>query len=166
MRASLKQSLKDAGESDAFRYAKGSIVICNACAKPIARLEHGIALGDKAGRMASAFKPLNGSDLDTLATRQDIDAGVRAWATSLTPDPRKAHLAALKEFRAGDPMICPVCQESFVQVLSVEKHEVLDKAYVIELVTLPPEGHKVAAIRGKRLGVNEDWIHEGAEVIH
>jgi hypothetical protein len=60
MRASLKQSIKDtpAGPDDAFRYAKGSIVICNACVKPIAKLDQGIALGDKAGRMAEVFKPL------------------------------------------------------------------------------------------------------------
>ncbi len=165
MRASLKQSLRESGNSDAFRYPKGSIVICNACAVPVAKLEYGIAFGDKAGRMAAAFKPLNGADLDALAIRRTIDAGVQGWVRHLTPEERTTYLQSLHEFKPGDPMVCPVCAQCFVQVLSVEKNEVLDKAYVIELLTLPPDG-PAAPIRGKQLGADKDWIHEGAEVIH
>lgn len=168
MRASLKQSLLDspaeAGES--FRYPAGSIVLCTSCAAPIAVLEQGVALGDKAGKLAQAFKPLRPLHLEALARREDIDAGVRAWARGLTPDQQRAHLAALVEFRAGDPMICPCCHRCFVQVLSVERSEVLDKAYVIELVTIPPEGQAAVAVRGKRLGAHKDWIHEHAPVVH
>jgi hypothetical protein len=166
MRASLKQSLRDspAGSGEGFRSPKGSIVICNACAVPMAKLDYGIALADKAGKMASAFKPLTSADLDTLAHRQTVDAGVRAWVLNLTPESRAFYLSSLREFRAGDPMVCPVCQSCFAQVLSVEKDEVLDKAYVIELLTIPPDG-TVVPIRGKHIGTDREWIHEGAELI-
>jgi hypothetical protein len=63
-------------------------------------------------------------------------------------------------------MLCPLCTACFVQVLSVEKDEVMDRAYVIELVTLPPEGQRAVAVRGKRLGATGDWVHEGADLIH
>ena len=38
----------------------------------------GIALGDKMGQLASAFRPLTLGDLLDLRERQDIDAGLRA----------------------------------------------------------------------------------------
>lgn len=166
MRASLRQSLADtpAGAGEGFRYPKGSIVLCNACTAPVAVLERGIALGDKGGRMAAAFAPLRAADLDTLARREDIDAGIRAWAMRLNPEERHTFLSGLHEFRAGDPMVCPTCDRCFVQVLSVEKDEVLDRAYVVELLTIPPEGQKVVAIRGKQIGATSDWIHEGAKL--
>lgn len=168
MRHSLKQSLKDTPASGFERYPKGSIVLCNACSLPVAKLDYGIALGDKAGRMAGAFKPLTTADLDTLLLREDIDAGVHAWVRSLTPDARKTYLAKLHEYRAGDPMLCPLCQGCFVQVLSVEKNEVLDRAYVIELVTVAPQGQKSVAVRGKQLGTTKgkSWLHDGATVLH
>lgn len=168
MRASLKQSLKDtiAGDQQDFRYPKGSIVLCTACAAPIAILEQGIALGDKAGRMAQAFAPLRSADLDTLGEREDIDAGVRAWVRSLTAETRKAHLDKLHRFNTGDPAICPCCHHGFMQVLSVEKTETLDKAYVLELVTIPPVGQKVVKVRGRQIGQGKGWIHAGAKLVH
>lgn len=168
MRASLKQSLADtiAGDQVDFRYPKGSVVLCTACAAPIAILEQGIALGDKAGRMAQAFAPLRAQDLETLGAREDIDAGVRAWVRSLTAEQKKAHLEKLHRFKTGDPAICPACHQGFLQVLSVEKSETLDKAYVLELVTIPPQGHKVVAIRGRQIGADKGWLHAGAKLIH
>ena len=168
MRQSLKHSLADspvdAGES--FRYPKGSIVLCNACAVPVAVLEQGIALGDKAGRMVNALKPLRDADVTTLALREDIDAGVMVWARSLSPIARKAYLEKLHPFKTGDTMMCPICNGCFVQVIAVEKDAVLDKAYVIELLTLPPEGQRVMAVRGKQIGVGKDWVHAGAKGVH
>jgi len=168
VKASLKQSLLDsaAGDSADFRYPKGSIVLCTACAAPIAILEQGIGLGDKAGRMAQAFAPLRSQDLDTLAAREDIDAGVRAWVRSLTPDQRKTHLEKLHPFKSGDPAICPCCHRGFMQVVSVEKHETMERAYVLQLVTIPPEGQKVMPIRGRQIGQGKGWLHEGAKLVH
>lgn len=150
MRKSLIQSLKDSPAVNFAEYPKGSVVVCNACAVPIAKLDRIVDLGAKAGRAASAFKPLTEADLIALEDRTDIDAGVKALLKSWTPEQRAALLAALVEFRSGDPMLCPVCHDCFVQVLSVEKDEVMDRAYVIELLTIPPAGHKATALRGKK----------------
>lgn len=167
MRDSLKQSLVDspAGDQVDFRHPKGSIVICNACALPIAILERGIAVGDKAGQMARAIVPLRDRHLVELAARADIDPGIRAWARSLSDDQRKAHCEKLQPFKSGDPMLCPCCHQCFAQVVSVDKHEVLDKAYVIELVTLPPRGMKVLPVRGRQIGTDRDWLHERAPLV-
>lgn len=168
MRDSLKHSLADSpgGGGESFRYPKGSVVLCNACAVPMAKLDHGIALGDKGGRMVNAFKPLTSADVDTLATREDIDAGIRAWARNLTPASRAAHLGALREYKTGDPMTCPICHGCFVQVIAVERNAVLDRAYVIELVTIPPQGQRLAPVRGKTIGARADWVHERAKGVH
>ena len=168
VRDSLKHSLADspAGAGESFRYPKGSIVLCNACAVPMAKLDHGIALGDKGGRMVNAFKPLRSADIDTLAAREDIDAGVIAWARGLTPEAKKHYLGALREFKTGDPMSCPICAGCFVQVIAAEKDAVMDRAYVIELVTIPPEGQRGVAVRGRQIGATKGWVHESAKGVH
>lgn len=168
MRDSLKQSLADsaAGDQVDFRYPKGSVILCNACARPMAILEHGIALGARCGRMVSAIAPLTVAQLVELGEREDIDAGVRAFVKGLSPEQLKEHCEKSPRYRTGDPMICPFCHQCFVQVLSVDKHETLDKAYVIELVTLPPQGHKVLPVRGLELGADKGWLHEHARIVH
>jgi hypothetical protein len=164
VRHSLKQSVKDSPVSGFERYPKGSIVICNACAMPIYKLDFGIALGDKGGRSADSFKPLTATDLIALAHRQDVDAGVVAKVKSLTIEDQQAVTGAAVP-KSGDPMMCPVCKGTFAQIISIEKHEVLDRAYVIELLTIPPQGQRGAAIRGRHIGAHKAWVHEGAEVI-
>jgi hypothetical protein len=164
VRHSLKQSLKDSPVQGFERYPKGSVVLCNACALPIYKLEHGIALGDKGGKSAASFKPLRMADLTELEDRRDVDAGVCAKLKSLTAEQRK-DLVTCDEPKTGDPMLCPSCKQCFAQVLSVEKSETLDRAYVIELLTIPPMGQAAVAVRGKQIGASKDWIHEGA-VIH
>lgn len=158
MRASLKKSLTDSPVQGFDRYPKGSVVLCNTCALPIFKLNHGIALGDKSGSTAKAFKPLSVADLDALGQRPDIDAGVRAMVATWTPADRAAHVLKLREVRSGDPMVCPCCGNTFVQVLSVEKDETLDRAYVIELLTIPPDA-KAAPVRGKSISHTKDWVH-------
>lgn len=160
MRDSLKKSAADSPAKGFERYPKGSIVICNNCAKPIFKLDVGISLGEGSGRLARAFKPLSVADLAALAMREDIDAGVGASLRTMTTEQLKAHADLLHEVKPGDPMLCPACHACFVQVLSVERHEVLDKAYTIELLTVPPEGAgKAAPMRGKNLGYGKDWVH-------
>ena len=158
MRESLKKSLSHSPAANWERYPNGSIVLCNACAAPIFRLDGGIGLGDKTGRAAEKFKPLDLVDLESLARREDIDAGVRARVRGWTPDQRKAHLALLRDMRTGDPMLCPVCKNCFVQVVSVTETEALDRSYTVELLTIPPEGGGTPApLRGKVPG--RDWLH-------
>lgn len=165
VRDSLKHSVNDSPVKGFEKYPKGSIVLCNECAKPIFKMDYAICLGDKAGKTAEAFKPVSLADLAELAGRVDVDAGVRAMVNGWDIDARKAHVASLKEMRAGDPMMCPCCQKCFVQVIATEKHEVLDRAYTIELLTIPPFGAGTpSAVRGRRLGATKDWLHEGVTV--
>lgn len=158
MRDSLKKSLADSPVSGFERYPSGSVVLCNACCSPLYVLDGAICVGDKSGRMAERFKPLTSQRLTDLAGRDDIDAGVKAMINGWDEDRRKEHLSKLKDVKAGDPMMCPICDGCFVQVVSVEAHEVLDRAYTVELVTIPPSGY-IPPIRGKQLGYTKDWIH-------
>lgn len=161
MRDSLRKSIADSPVKGFERYPKGSIVLCNACAAPIYKLDAGIELGAKGGRGAQAFKPLALADLEELATRRDVDAGIRGTVAAWTLDKRRAHVAALNEPKAGDPMVCPICAGCFVQILTVEKSETNDRGYVIELLTIPPFGAGVpSAVRGRQFqGDRGDWVH-------
>jgi hypothetical protein len=160
MRDSLKKSIADSPVQGFERYPKGSIVLCNACGDPIYKLEGGIALGDKAGRMASRFKPIGLADLNELAGRVDIDAGIRARLNAWTLDARRAHVAKLTEPSSGDAMVCPACGGCFVQVLTTEKTETIDRAYVLELLTVPPfGGGRPSPIRGRQIGAGGGWLH-------
>jgi hypothetical protein len=153
MRDSLRQSLSDRPGFE--RYPKGSIVVCHSCARPIYRLDAGIAVGDRFGQASESFKPVSLTDLEALQARQDIDAGLRGTLASWTPEQRVAHVQALREVRTGDPMVCPVCRGVFVQVLATEPHEVLDRAYTIEMLTIPPAGTKAWPLRGRE----SVWVH-------
>ncbi len=159
MRESLKKSLGHSPAGSGWeKYPKGSIVLCNACSLPILKLDGGVSLGDKMGKMASVFKPLTLVDLTDLMSREDVDAGVRGLLRAMKPAGRLEHVGRLREFKAGDPAMCPCCEGCFVQVVAVEKHEVLDKAYTVELLTVPPQGTKSTPIRGLRIG-GKHWIH-------
>ncbi len=137
MRASLRASL---AQDPTFEgYAKGSIVICPDCWKPIYRLERGISPGDRAGRAASAFAPLRREDCLSLATRPDLDATWRQlfvtwWHTS--PDARR--LIEAQRPRAGDVIACPLCDGPYIKPRTVELADTHDRAYVLEMATIAP----------------------------
>lgn len=135
MRAALEHSIaRHGGQPDA--YEKGSIVICTSCARPLYRLERGIGIGEKAGSFISAFAPVRAADLVILRDRTDVDAGVRAH---LKTEPNLAHYAdRIATPRTGQPALCPFCDQVFVQGRSVEVADTRDRAYVWELVTIPP----------------------------
>jgi hypothetical protein len=67
-----------------------------------------------------------------------IDAGVSAAMKQWTAEERKAHCDAIPEIKSGAPMLCPCCGASYVRVRAAEAGEVIDRAYVVELVTIPP----------------------------
>lgn len=160
MRDSLKKSLADSPVRGFEKYLRGSVVLCNACSAPIFRLERSICVGDGAGRMASAFVPVSPADLDVLAGRDDVDAGVRALVASWTREQRHVHCEKLHTVNTGEPMLCPICGGCFAQVIAVSKSEVMDKAYTVELVTIPPYGNGTPVpVRGRQLGVNKGWVH-------
>lgn len=160
MRDSLKRSAEHTPASGFERYKKGSVVLCNACSKPIFKLDITISFGDKCGAMARAFKPLSVADMTALGEREDIDAGVRAFIRGLSSDAMKEHVSKLREVRTGEPMLCPACDDCFVQITSIEKNEALDRSYTVELVTIPPDG-AIVPVRGKQVGYGpgKEWIH-------
>jgi hypothetical protein len=167
MRESLKQSVADSPAEQFEKYPKGSIVLCHACALPIFKLDFAITLGDKGGQAVKAFKPLGMADLDALVARDDADAGVRASISAMSHEQRVAHVSKLREFVTGEPMACPSCKACFVQVLAVTRHEVMDRSYTMELLTIPPAGiARPAPVRGKRLGYKRDWVHESGWTVH
>lgn len=139
MRHALKESIGSV-LLETVRYPKGSIIVCTSCAKPIYKLERGIAAGEKAGRAASAFKPVSVYDLMDLqwrsqgGTEPGLVAAMREW----TGEQMKAHADRLTAPKAGDPMLCPACGEVFVQSRSSESSDTKDRAYVLELLTVPP----------------------------
>jgi hypothetical protein len=162
MRDSLKKSLTDTPAQGFERYPKGSVIICNACAGPIYKLDRALDLGQGLGRSVGAFKPLTLQDLATLEGREDIDAGVRSFVRGLDLDARKTFVGHLREPRAGEPVLCPVCHDCFVQVLSTEKHELMDLAYTVELLSISPVGQgRPAPIRGRQIGAGpgKEWLH-------
>jgi hypothetical protein len=100
------------------------------------------------------------TDLADLAERDDIDSGIRAMVRGMDADARLRHVRSLREMHAGEPMRCPCCGDAFVQVLAVTKHEVLDRAYTIEMLYIPPAGRqKPAEVRGRQLGATKEWLH-------
>lgn len=136
MRASLKASLATDPGFDG--YPAGSIVVCNDCWKPIFVLERGLAPGDKAGRAASAFRPLRLLDLRALVQRPDLDP---TWQTLLARwcgTPAVYRLLHASRPRAGDAATCPICEGPFLRVRTVERADTIDQAYVLEMVTIPP----------------------------
>lgn len=136
-------------------YPKGSIVICVSCAAPIYRLERGIYVGEKAGRSAEAYRPVRVQDLLELRGREDLDAGLKTIIASMSTAQMKRHCDRIRTLVAGDPLVCPSCTRSFVAVRSsanpAEAGETLDRAYVIELLTVPPVGQKGALLHGGKV---------------
>lgn len=117
-------------------YPAGSVVLCQGCLKPLYRLERGIGVNETAGRSVDAYRPIQPRDIHALM--ESLDPGVAASLRGWSPESAKAHCDAIPELRAGAPALCPCCGQSFVRVRAVEAGEVLDRAYVMELVTIPP----------------------------
>ena len=69
-----------------------------------------------------------------------------------TGEQRIVALHPVIQIDGGGPRIVAIGQKAgdSATLLSVEKDEVMDRAYVIELLTIPPVGHKATAFRGKK----------------
>lgn len=137
MRAGVDESIAAAGTD---RWPAGSIVVCTSCGQPLYRLIRGIGAGERLGRSVSAFAPVEWRDLAALMGRTDLEPGLRArWRAEpkATWDERCQRIPAP---RTGMPAVCPLCGDVFVQARAVEAEAFLDRAYVVELVTIPPQG--------------------------
>ena len=137
MRAGLADAIHVAGHEEG--YAKGSIVLCQHCLKPLYRLSRGISVGEKANRTVDAYQPVEESDIEQLTRSTGRAAGVAAVLQAWTPDQRRAHCQAIPTLRTGSPALCPFCAHSYVRVRAPEREEFIDRAYTWELFTLPPD---------------------------
>lgn len=157
MREALKISERDA-PGGKVRHAPGDVVICTSCARPLYVLERGINLGDKVGALVDAFAPVTPAILAALAQSTSVDAGLSAWARGLTPAAARAHCDAIPRPRRGDPMLCSHCGKVWAQVLTAGTNDTLDRAYTVELLTVPLVG-RAPAIRGRQIGAGKGWLH-------
>ena len=150
MRAAIERSLA-VHQARTVYYDRGSIVICTSCGRPLYRLERGIELGEKAGRCVSAFAPVSVADLETLLERRDVDAGVRAQIRAI--ESLADYTSRIVPPRTGMPMLCPFCDQVFMQGRTVEQADTIDRAFVLEPVVIPPRG---AAVGLSRMG-RDPW---------
>lgn len=137
MRIGALESTPRARQADSQSgYPAGSIVLCQNCLKPLYVLERGIGAGERGGRGADALRPFQVKDFDRLSNA--LDAGVAAAMLNWTPQAREEHCRKIPVPKTGDPMLCPCCGHSYPRVRAATAGEVIDQAYVIELVTIPP----------------------------
>lgn len=155
MRASLRASL--ANDPTFEGYPKGSIVICGDCWKPVYVLERGISLGDRGGRAASAFRPLTWADCQTLFTRPDLDPAWRGLFAAFCASPAAQAMLHAPRPRAGQDATCPLCGGSYLKGRTVELADTLDRAYVLEMATIPPMPSRV---KNPWLGTQTRWTRE------
>lgn len=139
MRAALE--LARAKNPGPERHPKGSIVLCAACWKPLYKLEHGISFGEKV--RADTYRPLTASDYASLSDRaahdHALNAGMAALWRSWSEDQRKAMASRIHTPHPGDTPLCPLCGKSWMFFWADEASEVLDRAYVCDLLTIPPD---------------------------
>jgi len=138
MRASLAESLASQHVAD-VQYPAGSVILCCACLKPLYVLQRSIFSGEKTSRTVDAYRPITLDDLAQLETRID-QAGLAALVRSWSQEARAAHVAVIPDIKTGAAALCPCCARSWVRVRAVDAEEVIDHAYVWELVTVPPRG--------------------------
>lgn len=136
MRLGIAETTPRAAAQGTEGYPAGSIVLCQNCLKPLYILERSIGVGERGGRGADALRPFQVRDFDRLG--QAIDAGVAAAMLNWTPQARAEHCRRIPVPKTGEPMLCPCCGHSYPRVRAAEAAEVTDRAYVIELVTIPP----------------------------
>ncbi len=141
-RQSVQASIAASPAGNHELYPRGSIVVCVSCAQPVYRLERSIYIGERAGRSADAYRPVRVADLLELRDREDIDAGLRASLNGRSHAELQAICDRITPLRAGAPLACPLCTHALVFARSTEQSETIDRGYVIELVTIPPKGHR------------------------
>jgi hypothetical protein len=127
-------------------FVKGSVIVCPDCWRPVFALERGIGSWDRAGRAASAFRPLVAEDFaGLLADRPDVPAGWRVAVAAWLKTPAAYRVLAAARPRAGDLATCPNCGGQWVQFEEREAGSAVDKGYVLNLLDIPP----VPAVAGR-----------------
>jgi len=150
MRQALKDSLAASPVRESNGYARGSIILCVSCGRPLFRLDAGIGIGERAGDAASKLKPVLPRDLVTLVERPDVHAGLRAWIKSMTWAELMSYCELVPSPRAGDPCLCPQCGHVWVGARTAEASDTVDRAYTMELHVIPPDARAAPSHRTGR----------------
>jgi hypothetical protein len=134
MRPGLQAAIAAAhAENDG--YPKGSTVICAHCFVPLYVLSRTISPGDTASRSIDAYQPITAVQLSAL--RRDVPS-VRAALKLWSMGDVMAHVQKIQPPRTGSAAQCPSCLHCFLQVFAPSEAEVIDQAYTLRLVTIPP----------------------------
>lgn len=154
MRPALAEAIAAHGHEEG--YPKGSVVLCVECWKPLYVLEHGIGIGQRASRSVGCYRPMTAADFKALAERatrdHSLNPGLAGLWRSWTPEQRQAMADRIRPPKTGEDAQCPFCGRGWVFVRATEASEAIDKAYVWELLTIPPE-------RPVPVGVLRAWSH-------
>lgn len=145
MRSALKMIAPNVGSVAAeVAYPKGSIVVCHACGVPLYRLVGSIWFSEKTSNTGWKYAPVSMADLQTLMERRDLDPGIRAAIKLWSPERQRQHCERIPMLKNGELPNCPSCAQPFVYALTSQgpegKSEFTDRAYVLQLATIPPVG--------------------------
>lgn len=126
-------------------YAKGSIIVCRHCGKPLYRLQASIYAGEKGGSTSTwKYAPVTPKDLADLMDRSDVEAGHRAIVGAMSIEDRRLHCEKIRSLSAGMMADCPACLQPFVFGRIADDSDggarMGDKSYVISLACIPPQG--------------------------
>jgi hypothetical protein len=156
----MRQAITDAQRtspvpSQDVAFPRGSIVVCYSCGIPLYKLEAAIFVGEKATRSGWKYAPVSVNDLRELVARRDLDPGIRASLKLLTAAQLHEHCAKIQRLHAGDALDCAACRKPFVFVRTSDGSEgaleFTDRAYVIQLATIPPVGQaRPLTLAGRR----------------
>jgi hypothetical protein len=146
----FKQALADAAKASPVQspdviYPAGSIVVCYSCGVPLYRLTRSIYAGQPAGNPSEVYAPVRLEDLQTLLQRFDIDAGIKASIKLLTLAEQHTHCESVPwPLTNGMLTTCHKCGGSWTFYRTSADADGAkqfgDRAGVIQLATIPPEG--------------------------
>lgn len=145
MRATALRLTKSGSIADVL-YPKDSLVVCRNCGRPLYRLQASIYRGESAGNASCRkYAPVTPADLSDLMARTDVEAGHRAIVGAMSLEDRRLHCEKIPTLRDGTMADCPSCLQPFVfgrvKNDSDGAAKFGDRAFVIALATIPPQGH-------------------------
>ena len=120
-------------------FVAGSVIVCPECWHPVWALERGLGHLDRAGRAASAFRPLTNDDVQGLLTnRPDVPAGWQWWVLKWWRSKHSYATRHAQRPRSGDDTICPHCGGYWVQFDTRDGNASHERGYQLMLLDIPP----------------------------
>ncbi len=149
-------------------FPRGTVIVCPECYRPIYALERGIGPHDRAGRAASAFRPITQRDItEVCRVRPDVPVGwqveVQKWRGT---EQAKRVLQAARPVAGGDAS-CPNCGEMWVRIVEREKNSAGEKAYELQLLDIAPSPASMGLMDDKHRWQKEfESLPDAQEVKH